>query len=129
MVELARLAPVMTEAEIQAEVRAHAERNRVLVNQLLEMGIDIADRREIDLHFLAPSQRSAEALVETLRRLGHEPRLDKRRLFSRHRSVTINTHLSVNEVIDPQHVEKLVRAATEAGATHDGWGMPVEASG
>jgi hypothetical protein len=120
----------MTDAEVREAVQGHVERNEELVRQIVALGINLSDVRPVDLHFLAPSKRAADALMANLRTLGYEHLiLGKGSLFNRTRSVTISALLSVNDVTNPGRIEALVRAAGEAGAIHDGWGMPVTPGG
>ena len=115
-------------AEIQAEIEGHNRRNEVLVAELMKRGVGPDDRLRADLHFWMPSPEAAHALGAALRPRGFvrievgRPRPDEGLT-----SLTVVVEETVANIVSKPYVEFLVRAASDFGGTHDGWGASASA--
>jgi hypothetical protein len=118
----------MNEEISRAEYERHRRQNQILVNRLLELGINLDEVRLIDLCFVMPT-------IETLLRffrLSFDYNLPKtiyaRALHESERSgqtyVIAPISTTIITVVRPSVVKHYIRLATEAGGLYDCWHIP-----
>src|SRR4051812_39198844 len=108
---------------LEADFRAHQERNRALMKELLSHGIGLGKERLVDLHFFAPTQESARKLAEALAQL-KEHDLEQIEVGPTDRlwSVTARLREQPLVVISEEFIWTFLRTADQFGCVFDGWG-------
>ena len=109
------------------QVAGHEQRNVVLVQRLVEMGVDPALPRLIDLHFFMPSPVAARELAAKLQVRGvGEVVVGKPNPTDGNTSLTISVLESVSTITRRPYIEFLVQTASDLRGIHDGWGTSVQ---
>ncbi len=109
------------------QVAGHEQRNVVLVQRLVEMGVDPTLPRLIDLHFFMPSPVAARELAAKLQVRGvGEVVVGKPKPTDGNTSLTISVLESVSTITRRPYIEFLVQAASDLRGIHDGWGTSVQ---
>jgi Regulator of ribonuclease activity B len=117
---------MMNEATDSVEkIRAHTERNFLLLQRLKQMGVLLDEPRSVELHFWAPGKTSAYHLGSALCEKGHIVRCiaptDDPAIWN----VESAIELSPNQVVDERFTTDLIKTAQAFGASYDGWGTSV----
>ncbi|HEY3098034.1 MAG TPA: ribonuclease E inhibitor RraB [Methylomirabilota bacterium] len=122
---------VAVAAPIAEQVTGLAARSAEFLAILRDRGLDLNAPRQIDLHFVANTERSAKDLMRSLRsefpgsklELSRSDPADSMRPPWR---VTCVVQAPVSAIVQPPAIEHRVRVATSVGAVHDGWGTAVD---
>jgi len=117
----------VTEDDIQAAIAGHRVRNVELGRVLASKGVELAEKRPVDVHFWADDQRDAALLARELFRIGFlvkllcpsEDRKDGRW------NIEAGALVPPDQVLGDHLTEQLVRMAANCGAVYDGWGTQV----
>jgi hypothetical protein len=116
----------LSESEIQKAIQNHLARNRELKSLIVSKGVDLKEKRTIDLHFWAFGKVAAYNLKVALETAGCSVGTSKP---SESDSSLWNIEGKVNTsplaVTTPFFVEKLVRLAADNHAEFDGWGISI----
>ena len=118
-------------APIAEQVTGLAARSAEFLADLRDRGLDLNAPRQIDLHFVANTERSAKELMHSLRsefpgsklELSRSDPGDSMRPPWR---VTCVVQAPVSAIVQPPAIEHRVRVASSVGAVHNGWGTAVE---
>ena len=118
-------------APVAEQVTGLAARSAEFVAILRERGLDLNAQRQIDLHFVANTERSAKDLMRSLRSEfpGSKIQVSKSEPADSMRPpwrVTCVIEAPVSAIVQPPAIEHRVRVATSVGAVHDGWGTAIE---
>jgi regulator of RNase E activity RraB len=116
----------MDEKYIQENIAGHNARNKELLKQISERGVDLDTPRPIDILFWVADEQNANSLVETLAKNGlgdfySVPPDDETETWIVEGQVLI----SPRSVCQEQFTEKLVRLAAAYSGDYDGWGTSI----
>ena len=115
---------------VEQQVAGFRTRDAELLESLRARGVDLNTPRHIDLHFLADTEASADALMRSLGTAFPDGKLERDGPLtaegSTYWSVTCVVQAAVSAIVQPEAVERRVRLAVAAGADHDGWGTPIK---
>jgi regulator of RNase E activity RraB len=116
------------ENEIAASVRANGTRNEALLVRFTEHGVSADDLLDAEVHFWAPSQRSAALLARELYSRGYlvlvlKPAAKGDGLWN----LEAGRKTRLLDMISATVTEDLVRTAAKFEATYDGWGASIPA--
>jgi len=116
----------LSESEIQKAIQSHLARNRELKKLITSRGVDLEEKRTIDLHFWAYGEVAAHELEIALEAAGYlvsvsKPSEGDSGLWS----VESQINTSPPAVTTPFFVEKVVRLAAKHQAEFDGWGTSI----
>jgi hypothetical protein len=116
----------LSESEIQKAIENHLARNRELKKLIISKGVDLEEKRTIDLHFWASGEVAARNLGVALETAGYSVGVSKpSESDSSLWSVEGKVNSSPLAVTTPFFVERLVRLAAENQAEFDGWGTSI----
>jgi len=111
---------------VEESVAARQVRNSALVESLQSRGVDVFEKRAIDLQFRAPSSAVAWKLSEMLGSHGFESTVRQAPPGPGGRfDVLAQFNGSIMEVTAVGFVERYVKLAAEHSAEFDGWGTSV----
>jgi hypothetical protein len=110
---------------IQEALSEHRQRNAELQKVLVAKNIDLKERRPIDVHFWAWSQRDAAVIGRDLFKRGFLVKLiapspqpgDEERW-----GVEAGALIVPEEILGDEFTEGMVRLASTQDGTYDGWG-------
>jgi hypothetical protein len=102
-------------------------RNEALREVLLQYGVNLAASRDVDLHFWALREKTANELAAALRNRGYSiktcaPGAQK---GSPLWNVEATAVLAPTVVLGEEFTNEIVRMASEIGCTYDGWGTSI----
>ena len=118
-------------APIAEQVTGLTARSAEFLADLRDRGLDLNAPRQIDLHFVANTERSAKELMRSLRSEFPGSKLERSRSDPADSMrppwrVTCVVEAPVSAIVQPPAIERRVRVATSVGAVHAGWGTAVE---
>jgi hypothetical protein len=116
---------MMSSKNLGEIIDGHVARNDALCKLLESKGVDLSNKRTIDLHFWADDKSAAHQLASALRSRGYSTvTLDKTETDETW-SVEVEVQASVLDVIDINFIEDLAKLAMNNQGEFDGWGTEI----